>query len=66
MFFDELERIGNRIQAGTARRGYIAVYEDDYSDESTADTVCRDDTASNGNQGLARQYGAALQNGVLR
>lgn len=54
MFFDEIERIGNRVQVGTKSRGYAAKYEDDYSDESSADSVCRDDTASNGNQGLPR------------
>ena len=49
MFLDEIERIGNRVQVGTKKRGYAATHEDDYSDESDADSVCYDsenDTAA--------------------
>lgn len=47
MFDDELDRIANRVMAGSNKRGYIAQCEDDYSDESDADSVCYD---TEGNQ----------------
>jgi len=42
MFADELDAIAARVSVGTFRKGYIATYEDEYTEESNADSICND------------------------
>ena len=42
MFMDEIDLIGNRVSVGTKARGYAARHEDDYDEESNANSTCYD------------------------